>query len=805
MNTIHHYFLIGLLLLASVSMVSGQSLPENMVISEDGRRLSMGKAGIADLYQLDQLRTISLDFEQDNYWALLEANYEDEIEIPATLTMDGQSYENVGVRFRGNTSYAMLNGSEKTSFNIAMDYEVEGQELMGYETLNLNNAFQDFSMIREILYLQLNRAHIPSLQGNFVALEINGESWGIYPNVQQLNNDFIEEWFLSKDGSRWRCQGADAGLGGGPGGGGPGGGGPGGGGPGGGGPGGGGPGGGGQWGNGLSALNWLGTAQQEYEDNYTLKKSYQEDPWGDLMHVCDVLNNTEAEDLEEALNEVMDVDRALWFLAHEIAFTDDDGYVFKGMMDYYAYIEAETGRLTPLEYDGNSVMDPAKVNWTPFHNADNENYPLMNILFNVPQLRQRYLAHLRTLIKERMDPDFIDASISQMEELISEGIQNDPKITFSFAQWQNGVQEVRDFLSDRREVLLANAEVAAEDIDISNVQYSTDGVVFEQPNPQQSVSVTASIDGLVGAKAVNLYYSSGFVGLFSKTTMFDDGLHEDGAADDGVYGGTIPAFEAGSYVRYYIEAVADDVVGTVSYMPAGAEHDVFLYSVTPEYVESELVINEIMASNDAAIADQDGEFDDWIELYNNSAVPIDLTNWALTDDVNELQRWTFPEGSSIEGYGYLIIWADKDEEQEGLHAGFNLSSGGETLWLVNPEREIADEIIFQEQTTDLAWARNPNGIGDFVAQPHTFGMNNEQGTAVAEISAIDWSLYPNPADDWLVLQSSVQGARVAIYNMHGQQMFEALGKDQLQVNIQDWPAGIYLAQVEDSVKKVIVR
>ena len=64
-------------------------------------------------------------------------------------------------------------------------------------------------------------------------------------------------------------------------------------------------------------------------------------------------------------------------------------------MDYYLYWEVETGRMVPLEFDGNSVMDQAKVTWTPFHNETNANYPLLNRLLAVPSIRQRYLAHYR--------------------------------------------------------------------------------------------------------------------------------------------------------------------------------------------------------------------------------------------------------------------------------------------------------------------------------------------------------------------------------------------------------------------------
>ena len=96
-----------------------------------------------------------------------------------------------------------------------------------------------------------------------------------------------------------------------------------------------------------------------------------------LVNVCDVLENTPIENLYTELNQVMDVDRALWFLAAENVFADDDGYIHKGKMDYHIFYEEETGRMVPLEYDGNTVLNNQNLDWPPFYNSNDENYPLL--------------------------------------------------------------------------------------------------------------------------------------------------------------------------------------------------------------------------------------------------------------------------------------------------------------------------------------------------------------------------------------------------------------------------------------------
>ncbi len=92
-----------------------------------------------DLYDVDVIREVHLTFAQPNWWQLLLNNYGPEINIPADMRVDGVVYPTVGVRFRGNTSYTQLPpGSEKKSFNIETDAYVPGQDLYGYEHLNLN-------------------------------------------------------------------------------------------------------------------------------------------------------------------------------------------------------------------------------------------------------------------------------------------------------------------------------------------------------------------------------------------------------------------------------------------------------------------------------------------------------------------------------------------------------------------------------------------------------------------------------------------------------------------------------------------
>ena len=143
--------------------------------------------------------------------------------------------------------------------------------------------------------------------------------------MRQINSDFGKQWWFSNDGILWRAD-RPTGMGS--------------------------PG----WGDGTAAFNNLGPDTTTYKTYYTLKRSEQVQPWDKLVLTCQKLNLLPSGQLADSIDKYIDLDRTLWFLASEIAFSDDDSYVYKGKMAYYHYWDVETGRMTPQEFDGNSVM-----------------------------------------------------------------------------------------------------------------------------------------------------------------------------------------------------------------------------------------------------------------------------------------------------------------------------------------------------------------------------------------------------------------------------------------------------------------
>ena len=84
---------------------------------------------------------------------------------------------------------------------------------------------------------------------------------------------------------------------------------------------------------------------------------------------------------------------------------------------------------------------------------------------------------------------------------------------------------------------------------------------------------------------------------------------------------------------------------------------VFIFLIFQNFSQAQTIaINEVMASNHSTIADEDGDFEDWIELYNYGDTPVNLYGYGLSDDYDNLMKWVFPD-VTIEPGEYLLVWA----------------------------------------------------------------------------------------------------------------------------------------------------
>ncbi len=120
--------------------------------------------------------------------------------------------------------------------------------------------------------------------------------------------------------------------------------------------------------------------------------------------------------------------------------------------------------------------------------------------------------------------------------------------------------------------------------------------------------------------------------------------------------------------------------------------------------QAQIIINELMASNSSVISDPDfDDTGDWIELYNNTNSAIDLSDYSLTDNLGEADKWKFPSGTQIGANEHLLIWADGNDV--GLHTNFKLSGTGEEVGLYDEQGVLLDSIIYNNILTDISFGR----------------------------------------------------------------------------------------------------
>ena len=678
------------------------STPPNTT-GEDDLKASLAAQpnGNPDLYDPKTLRTLYLRFHDADWYEQLGDFYRTDVDVPADLIVDGKVYQSVGIRFRGSSSYFTVQ-NEKKSFNIAVDYGDDRQRLYGYKTLNLLNGHSDPSFLREILYSRIATNYIPAPKANFVKLVINGESWGLYVNSQQFNKDFLDEWFGTKDGVRWKVPpGRESGL------------------------------------------VYNGDQPSAYQQSYQLKTREEEAPnaWQDLIELCEVLESTPDDQLESKLSTILNIDRALWFLALDNVVIDNDGY-FSRASDYAIYQDPK-GRFHLLPHDSNETFRFAggggPNSWqtdgqmlSPVSQENDMMRPVISRLFAIPHLRARYLAHVRTITNKWLDWDVLQPIIAEYQSLVDAAVKADDKKLYAYEAFatsqtkdQGGggggrggrgraTPSFKRFVEERAEYLLNHPEINKPTPSIVSVSKP------EKPMANQPIQITAEIDGDVKVSAVILYYADGRLASFQSVPMSKDGA---------IYAGEIPAFSAGEKIRYYVEARSAGSHSTTTFFPAQTEFAPLTYRVTASFANSSpVVINELMASNTKTLADPQGDSDDWIELHNVSDYAVNLSGMYLSDNQNNPRKWQFPDDTQIAPGGYLIVWADEDgNAKPGLHANFKLSRNGETVMLIDTDQrgnQVLDIIKFQAQGKDVALGRVPDGIGDFKSLEGTPGQRN---------------------------------------------------------------------------------
>lgn len=743
-----------------------------------------------NLFTLDSVKTYRLYFYDNNWDEILDSfaiNNIDE-KILADLVVDGITYDSVGVKYKGNSSYN--ENQIKNPFHIELDY-VKNQDIEGFENLKLSNMFKDPSCVREVLSYEILRNYMPEPLSNYVMLYVNNNLIGLYACTQSINKDFVNEKFGSKNGSFFKCDpititGSPTppppgcppvqGI--------------------------------------ASPLVYLGTDTACYKQSYEIQ-SDNEEHWFNLVDLIYNVNYSVSQ-----LSQILDIDRTLWMLAFNNLFVNMDSYTGSGH-NYYIY-QNEYMRFNPIIWDlnenfgvfGNLGGQPPTqltlsdmINFDPMYGYDNPDRPLLVALLNDSNYKKMYFAHYRTLLNEFVVSDSMKNRAVELQNMIDPYVQADPNKLYTYSEFQNNLDNnvvsgmlipgINVLMDARETYLLSNSEIQKLVPVISNVQNMP-----STPNSTDTIWINAQVNN---ATNVNLNYKLSLHEPFSSVFMFDDGLHNDGNAGDKIYGAYIPPLSPNTLVYYYIYAENDDAG---KFSPERAEYVCYTFSVNAiDINQGNIVINEFLASNSGCFADEAGEFDDWIEIYNNSTNPINLNRINLSDDFTNKSKWQFPD-TIIYPDNYIIVWSDNDDAQGNMHANFKLSSSGESIILSNSNGLTIDSIDFSNQATDISFGRYPNGTGTFQYLYPTPGAEN-QPLNIKELNKGKILIHPNPANNIISIESinNLINTNITIYNLLMQPVLinkSGINKEKITIDISKLSKGIYLLNVNQTTTKIIV-
>ncbi len=149
------------------------------------------------------------------------------------------------------------------------------------------------------------------------------------------------------------------------------------------------------------------------------------------------------------------------------------------------------------------------------------------------------------------------------------------------------------------------------------------------------------------------------------------------------------------------------------------------------HASAQLIINEIAPAG-TTLADEEGVFEDWVELYNAGESTVDLTGYYVSDDVEEPRKWQLPAGLQVLPKGYLLLWADDDRSQGPAHLNFSLKKSGESFLLTDPSGSLVTRVTFPAIPFRASYAHRADGSYETVGAPSPLSLNP---TGVAYLSA----------------------------------------------------------------------
>jgi spore coat protein CotH len=699
----------------------------------------------ASFFDDSEVKEIHIYFSNPNWYnTLYQAhNTADDPYFPATLSYGDTTVDNIGVRFKGNSSFRI--SSIKKSFKLDFNEFNDETRFLGLKKLNLNNLDLEPDMLREKMFLDFASKYIAAMRAVHVRVYVNDVYYGLYLAVEQPDKTMMRDRFGdNEDGNLFNAGESNA------------------------------------------DLAYHGDNQASYYNYYTLETNETANDWSDLVEFIDVLNNTATADLPAKLEPICDVENMLYGTALNILFTNVDSYLGSAS-EFYLYDRDDIGKFVHIHWDLNegfgttgdgspTIANPFTADpfWLPSSSSGGGpgggpgggggfgggSRPLAKNLWAVTSYKRTYLRMLARMLREGFDTVNMQARINQLANLIRDDVYADPNKIYTNAQFESAlttgttrgmvsIYGLQQFVTERYNYLHPILEAYAEPADVRlnelmtvNTSSLSDGAgdndpwleIYNLGPGTVSLSNFYLTDDTSNPTKFALPAQNLSDGGFS--TLWLDG--ETGEGENHVSfrpqtsGGTIYLYQQSGSTSTLIDSVSYPAltenkslirIGSLGSQwlvtdkaTSGAENP--RTGTNPWAAAALLRINEFMASNSSFIADPDeaDAFEDWIEIYNPGTTAVDMSGMYLTDSMQDPTRWQVPQGAIIPAGGYLIFWADNDPSQGSMHADFKLDADGEELALYNADgTTLIDAIVYESQLENISYGRRPDAIFDWVA------------------------------------------------------------------------------------------
>lgn len=717
------------------------------------------KISAQNFYAIDTIQKIEIFFAQSNWDYILDTAKQgsDSYTLALGVDINGLYFDSVGVKYKGNSSYNP--GNAKNPLHIELDH-FKNQDYKGYKDIKLSNGYHEPSLVREVMLYSILQNYMKASVANYTKVYINSQYMGLYTNVEAVTNTFLDDRFYSNNNTFVFADNVGCNL------------------------------------------RYKGNDSTIYYFPYTMKSDYG---WADLMHLCDTLEHN-----VNGIENILDVDRALWMLAFTNSLVTLDSYIGNAAHNYYLY-EDHNGIFNPVIWDlngglgvfnkpyfGTELTVSQMQTMSPMLHGNDSLWPLVKNILAVPMYKRMYIAHMKTIMNEHIANSSYYTYAQYLQTIIDSVVQSDPNAFYTYSEFQSNltttiidgtktIPGITELMDARLIYLNSTTEFQQIPPTISNVQPSD---TF--PLINSVINITADI---INATNVFIGTRNSIMEKFIRMIMYDDGIHGDGAAGDGTFGISLPV--TSSEIQYYIYAENGNAG---IFFPQRAENE--YYNISANYTTitaGQVVINEIMAINNSTVQNNNGNYGDWVELYNNSSNTVLLDYLNLSDDASNPVKWQFPSGTSIPPDGFLIVWVDNDTSSTELHCDFKFSGNGEHAVIAYSNAVIIDSISFPAQTADISWGRYPNGTGTFIFMPPTFyAVNSTSGIEETVNGYNSVLIYPNPAAKSAtmeILNSGTLNDRLSICDLLGNIVIEKVLAAKVDIVNFDLPDGIYFYKV----------